>query len=522
MKVVSPEDAVSLIKDNMTVVTEGFNRTVHPEVLSRALEDRFLNSGSPKNLTLVYSGGMGELPVTDGHGWAVNHYAKEGLLKKVICGHLALAPDLGKLVFSNKIEAYNIPQGTIAHMFRDSAARKAGTITRVGLGTFVDPRQEGCRLNAVSTAPVNEVVVLAGEENLFYPRIDFDFCMLRGTYADEKGNISMERECLVVDNLAVAQAVHRNGGTVVVQVSKVVRAGSLNPHNVIIPSILVDYVVVVPEPQNMWELPQADIDVFCGQVRVPDEAAVPQAVSPLNERKVIARRAAFELAKGAAVNLGTGMPELVATIAAEEGVFNDFSLTVEAGAVGGLPQPRPMFGSSINVECIVTQSQQFDFYDGGGLDLAFLGLAETDPIGNINVSKMGTKIPGAGGFINIASNARKLFFCGTFTGKGLKVAIRDGQVVIEQEGSIRKFLNKIEQITYSGKMAMEQGQTVLFITERAVFELKSDGIHLIEVAPGISVEKDILAHMDFAPIIDGAPRVMDARIFQPGLMNLTL
>jgi propionate CoA-transferase len=402
-------------------------------------------------------------------------------------------------------------------MYRDSAGGKIGTITSVGLGTYADPRQEGCRLNPRTTAPINKLIELEGQEQLFYPALKFDFCLLRGTYADEKGNISMENECLVLDNFSVAQAVHRNGGTVIVQVSKVVKAGTLNPHLVKIPGILVDAVVVVEN--NMWEMTNTQSAVFSGKIRLPMTIGDGKP-APLDERKVIGRRCALELKKGFAVNLGVGMPEQVGLVAGEEGFFDSFSLTVEAGAVGGLPQGRPLFGSSINVEFIHPQSNQFDFYDGGGLDLAILGLAECDPNGSINVTKMGKKIPGAGGFTNISQSARNLLFCGTFTAKGLKVSIKDGRVHIDQEGSIKKFLNKIEQISFNGKLAVARGQHVFYVTERCVLELQADGLHLVEVAEGIDIEKQILPNMDFKPVIKGTPKIMDPRIFKEALMGL--
>lgn len=517
VKMLSPEEAAALINDDVTLCVEGFNLNVHPHELIHALEARFVNTGAPRNLTLVYNAGMGNGPGPDGKGYAVNRIAKEGLLKKVIAGHLNLAPALGKLITDNKVMAYNIPQGTLSHMYRDAAARRVGTITAVGLGTFIDPRQEGCRLNACTTEPINEVITLDGQEQLFYKRLSLDICLLRGTYADEKGNISMEKECLFMDNLSVATAVHANGGTVIVQVEALVKSGSLAP-KMVIPGVLVDAVVVVPQARNMPEVPDAGlIDMHVGKYRVPHiDLGTPP---PLDERKIIGRRAAMELFKGAAVNLGVGMPEQVALIAGEEGVFGNFTLTVEAGNFGGLPKPVPLFGCSINVEAIIPQANQFDFYDGGGLDLAFLGLAQCDQTGNINVSKMGTKVPGCGGFLNIAENSRKVIFCGTLTGKGLSIQVQDGKLVIAQEGSIKKFLNSLDQITFNGKLAMDRKQPVMFVTERAVFDLTPKGLRLLEIAPGVDIEKHILPNLEFAPIIEGQPAIMDARIFQEGLMG---
>lgn len=516
VKVLTPEEAVNLIKDEQTLCVEGFNLGVHPHALIHALEDRFLKTGTPRNLTLVYNAGIGNGNGPDGKGYGVNRIAREGLLKKVIAGHLNLAPALGKLISDNKVIAYNLPQGTLSHMYRDAAARKIGTITSVGLNTFIDPRQDGGKLNAITTENINEVITINGQEQLFYKRLSLDFCLLRGTYADEKGNISMEKECLFMDNLSIATAVHANGGTVIVQVEGIVQTASLQP-KMVIPGVLVDAVVVVPANQNMPEVDPGLIDLHIGRVRVPRiDLGTP---APLDDRKIIGRRAAMELFKGAAVNLGVGMPEQVALVAGEEGVFENFTLTVEAGNFGGLPKPVPLFGCSTNVEAIIPQANQFDFYDGGGLDLAFLGLAQCDQFGDINVSKMGSKIPGCGGFLNIAENSRKVIFCGTLTGKGLKTEVKDGQLVIAQEGQIKKFLNKIDQITFNGRNAIARRQPVMFVTERAVFDLTPEGLRLIEVAPGIDVERDILPNLEFRPIIADDLKLMDARIFRNELMG---
>ena len=516
VKVLTPEEAAALVGDEQTLCVEGFNLGVHPHALVEALEERFVTSATPRNLTLVYNAGMGNGAGPDGKGYAVNRIAREGLLKKVIAGHLNLAPALGKLISDNKVIAYNLPQGTLSHMYRDAAARKVGTITSVGLNTFIDPRQEGGKLNALTTEDINEVITLDGQEQLFYKRLSLDICFLRGTYADEKGNISMEKECLFMDNLSIATAVHANGGTVIVQVEGIVQTASLNP-KMIIPGVLVDAVVVVSAARNMPEVDPGMIDLHIGKVRVPRiDLGAP---APLDDRKIIGRRAAMELFRGAAVNLGVGMPEQVALVAGEEGVFENFTLTVEAGNFGGLPKPVPLFGCSTNVEAIIPQANQFDFYDGGGLDLAFLGLAQCDQFGDINVSKMGRKIPGCGGFLNIAENSRKIIFCGTLTGKGLKTAVRDGRLVIEQEGEIKKFLNHIDQITFNGRNAIARKQPILFITERAVFDLTPEGLRLLEVAPGMDVEKDVLANLEFRPLISENLKLMDARIFGDGLMG---
>ena len=513
-KFITPAEAASLVKDGDSVITEGFLVSNFPEATVAAIEERFKSSGSPRDLTLFYCAGVG-----DGTHSCVDHFANEGMLKRVIGGHFNLAPNLGKLIASDKVEAYNIPQGTIGQFYRDIAARKAGTITRTGLHTFIDPRLEGGKMNSVTKEDLVEVIHLGGEEQLFYKRINPNICFLRGTYADEKGNVTLQKEGVSVCVTSAAQAVKNNGGIVVVQVGKVVRAGTLDPRLVKIPGIYVDYVVELTERKNMWEIDSDEIDAHCGAIRVVIPLPPHQA---LNERKIICRRAALELTPHAIVNLGLGVPEMVSLVATEEKIGDSMMLTVEAGPIGGAPVSGRYFGVSVNPECILDEAYQFDFYDGGGIDLAFLGLAECDHEGNINVSKMNGRISGTGGFVNISQHCKKLFFLGTFTTKGLKIAIKDGRVAIEKEGQIRKFVNSVEQITFSGSYAAEIGQPVLYITERAVFELHKDGLHLTEVAPGIDIERDILAHMDFKPIINEPPKLMDARIFRDRPMGLQL
>ena len=460
----------------------------------------------------MYAAGQG-----DGKDRGLNHLGHEKLLKRVIGGHWNLSPKIGALAVANKIEAYNLPQGTISQLYRDIAAHKVGTITHVGLKTFVDPRIDGGKINDVTKEEIVELINIAGQERLLYKAFPLNVCFLRGTYADEKGNITLEKEGVTLDTTSMAQAVKNSGGTVIVQVEKVVKAGTLDPKKVKIPHIYVDVVVAVPAAEHM---PEADPDmlaVYNGDLHIPADSLPPL---PLGDRKIIARRAAMELQPGSVVNLGIGVPEAVALVANEEGIGDYMTLTVEAGPVGGIPAGGLSFGLSVNGDCILDQAYQFDFYDGGGLDLAYLGLAECDEAGNINVSKLGPRVTGCGGFINITQNAKRLFFCGTFTAKGLKIATGDGTLKIVQEGSARKFLKKVGHVTFSGEYAQEVNQPVLYITERAVFELRKDGLHLIEIAPGIDLEKDILAHMDFTPKMDTPPKLMDARIFTDAPMGL--
>lgn len=512
VRILTPEEAANLVKDGDTVCTGGFVSCACPETLTTALEKRFLETGSPRDLTVFYAAGQGK---RDGRG--NDHFGHEGMVKRAVGGHWDRGPELGRLVLENKIEGYNLPQGVITHMFRDIAAHKIGTLTHVGLYTFVDPRNGGGKLNDITKEDLVKLVEIEGEERLLYKTFPINICFLRGSYADECGNVTVHREIGSLDTTAMAQACKNSGGRVIVQVEKIVKAGTLDPKLVKIPGIYVDSLVIGTDADNQQCLGHDYDGSLTGEYRIP-LGAIPPA--PLNERKIIARRGAIELTDDAIVNLGTGMPEMVASVAAEEGISDKMTLTVEAGPIGGIPMSGAQFGASANVECILDHNVQFDFYHGGGLDLAFLGLAETDGEGNINVSKFGTRLAGAGGFIDITQNAKKVCFCGTFTAKGLKTEIRDGKLIIVQEGQKRKFVKAVEHITFSGYYAKKTNQPVLYITERAVFELRPDGVTLIEIAPGIDLKTQILDLMDFEPKVADDLKLMDARIFEDKPMGL--
>nr|WP_312577993.1 CoA-transferase [Sedimentibacter sp.] len=513
MIVMTAAEAAQLVKDEQTVVTSGFVGSGCPEALTKALEKRFIETGSPKNLTLFYAAAQGN---KDGRG--ADRFAHEGMTKRVIAGHWNLAPSLGQLVIDNKIEGYNFPQGTLSQLMRDIAAHKIGTITHVGLNTFVDPRKQGGKLNDKTKENLVELVNVLGEEKLLYKSIPVDIAFIRGSYADELGNISMEREVVPTEVTAIAQAVRNAGGKVIIQVERIVKAGSLDPRLVKIPRIYVDGIVVAdPKDHEQCFCHEYDSSLT-GEIQVPlDSIAIP----PMSPKKVIGRRAAMELKENTVVNLGIGIPEFISLVANEEGISDYMTLTVEAGPVGGVPAGGSQFGASINPECILDQPVQFDFYDGGGVDLAFLGLAEVDEHGNINVSKFGPRIAGCGGFINITQNAKKVFFCGTFTAGGLKATIKDGKLTIDQEGKSKKFIKDVEQITFSGEYAVNTNQPVMYITERAVFELREDGVHLTEIAPGIDLQTQVLDLMDFTPKMEGKPKLMNAAIFRDEIMGLS-
>lgn len=515
-KILSAHDAVrQYIHDGDTVTFGGFaSGLMHPESILRALEERARDGEGPHGLTALYAAGQGD---SDSRG--LNHLGVEGLCRRVIGGHWGLSPKLGRLCAENKLAGYNLPQGVIAQLFRDIAAGKPGVITHVGLGTFVDPRLEGGKLNDAARAAgdVVKLIELEGEEKLFYPAIPIQVAILRASYADTRGNCTFQREGVYAEALAQAQAARNSGGTVIVQVERIVEYGSLDTRLVRLPGIYVDVLVEAPPEEHMQTFGTRYNPAFSGEVRVPLHSLPPL---PMGERKIIARRAAMELLPHAVTNLGIGMPEGVAAVAAEEGL-EGLVLTTEVGAIGGIPAGGKDFGAAINADCILDQPAQFDFYDGGGLDVAFLGLAQMDAAGNINVSKFGPKIAGCGGFINITQNAKRVVYCGTFTAGGLDVAVEDGRLAIRREGSVRKLLRQVEQITFSGAYAARRGQHVLYVTERAVFALTPEGVELKEIAPGVDLQRDILDQMDFQPIIRKV-RAMDPRIFRPEPMGLTL
>lgn len=515
MKVMSAREAVNAyIKDGMTVGYSGFVGAAHAEEISLTLGQMFLETGHPRGLTVMYAAGQG-----DGAQRGMNHLGEEGLVSRVIGGHWGLAPRLQKLALENKLVAYNLPQGVISHLFRDIAAGKPGVLTHVGLKTFVDPRLEGGKINdlARQSEDLVQLITINGEEKLLYKAIPVDVAVIRATYADTAGNCTMEHEGVLAEGLAVAQAAKNSGGKVIVQVKKVVEYGTLDPRLVKLPGIYVDAVVVAGDENHGQTFGTYYNPAYSGGCRVPVDSLAPL---PLDERKVIARRAAMELVPNAIVNLGIGMPEGVAAVAAEEGL-QGMVLTTESGTIGGIPAGGKDFGVTTNPDCVLDQPAQFDFYDGGGLDVAFLGLAQMDREGNINVSKFGPKIAGCGGFINITQNARKVVFCGTFTAGGLKESVCEGQLRVDTEGKVKKFLDRVEQVTFSGEYAREQGQQVLYITERAVFRLTKQGVELIEVAPGVDLERDVLDQMDFVPLMNDV-KVMDERIFRAEPMNLNL
>ena len=511
-KLITAEKAAQLIRSNSTLATGGFIGIGFAETLAKAVEKRFLDTGEPADLSLVYAAGQG-----DAKERGLNHFGHQGMVRKVIGGHWGLAPKLGEMAINNEIEAYNLPQGVICHLYREIAAGRPGVFSKVGLHTFVDPRQDGGKINSRTTEDHVQLMPINGEDHLFYKSFPIDVALLRGTTADKNGNISMEKEALPLDVLAIAQAVKNSGGTVLVQVERITEQHQLTADRVRIPGILVDHVILAPTEDHPQTFGEQYNPAYSGDIRPPASQVAP---AELNARKVIGRRALLEVQKGGVINLGIGMPEMVAQVAAEEGILDSFTLSVEPGGIGGQPASGLSFGAVSNADAVIDQPAQFDSYDGGGLDQAFLGLAETCPQGHVNVSRFGSKLAGAGGFINITQNTQDLYFLGTFTSGPQQMSFENGELQIIQNGKQKKFCEAVQQITFNGEYAIEQEQRVTFITERAVFRLTEKGLCLTEIAPGVDLHRDILQQMAFSPEIAHDLTIMDSRLFQSGPMNI--
>jgi len=506
-KVISADQAAALIKDGDTVGAAAILMAGWPEELAIAMEKRFLETSHPAGITLVHSSGIGDWKTR-----GTQHFAHPGMVKRWIGGHTGISPAMAKMIIDGEIEGYNFPQGVVAQLWREVAAHRPGVITKTGLGTYADPRLEGAKMNKATTEDLIKVIQLQGQEWLLYPTFKVDVAIIRGTVADEDGNLTETDEGCLLEWLPLAQAAKNTGGIVIAQIEYLAKSGTLHPKNVRVPGVLIDHLVIAPAELH-WQAAGTRFNpAFSGAIRVPLDA-IPEM--PLNERLIIARRAAMELEPGSIVNLGIGMPEGVAAVAGMEGASDLLTLTAESGTIGGVNAGGANFGMALNAQAFVEQEAQFDWYDGGGLDQTFLGAAEVDSIGNVNVSKFKGKAVGCGGFVNISQHAKKVVYCGTFTAGGLKIAVENGQVVIKQEGNGKKYVKQVEQVTFSGAYAAATKQPVLFVTERAVFELQDGQVTLTEIAPGINLDKDILAQMEFTPRISPNLKPMLAGIFQP-------
>jgi propionate CoA-transferase len=507
---ITAAEAAELVRDGDVLAVTGNGGSGVPETILEALETRFQETHSPRALTLFHVTGVGAV-----NEKGLCRLAHEGLVDRVFGGNFGMQVPFMKLVRGERIEGYNFPQGVMSQLCRAMAGKQPGVVTHVGLHTYMDPRQEGGRMNARTTTPMVELVELAGREWLFYRAPTPTIAFIRGTSADEDGYVSMEHEATAREDLSIAQAVHNNGGIVICQVKRLVRRGTLNPHMIKVPGFLIDHFVLDPEQKQTYTT-QYDPS-RSGETRIPISTIRPD---PLTDRRVIARRAATELRAGEIVNLGVGISAMIPNVAAEEGIEELMTLTVEAGVIGGVPGYAREFGTAYNPRAIIDQPYQFDFYDGGGLTCAFLSFAEVDPDGNVNVTRFGERYDGAGGFINITQNVKRLVFSGSLTGGGLRTTVQDNALRIDEDGRFVKFVPKVGQISFNGRFARERGQDVTFVTERAVFRLREEGLVLTEIAPGVRLQEDVLDRMGFTPIVVSDLATMDERIFRPGPMGL--
>jgi propionate CoA-transferase len=494
------------IKDGSTVAISGAGGgLLEPEEIFQHFEASFLKGGRPRNMTLVHALGMGDRKET-----GTNRFAYEGMVKRVIGGHWIWSPRMLRLAQQNKLEAYCLPSGAITNLFREIGAGRPGLFTHVGLGTFVDPRLGGGRCNAAAQEDIVELMQIDGKEVLRYRPFPVDIAVVRGTFADRLGNISASEEPADLDSYSIALAAKNTGGIVIAQVREVVEMGGIRPREVSIPGNLVDFVFLAPEQRQTYH---GDYDLALAGLGPKERPIFFDGVSDVT-RQIVARRGAVELVNGATINFGYGMSAGVAENIVRSGRSGDYWFTIEQGIHGGDLLTGDMFGIAANPVAILSASEQFDLYSGGGLYQTFLGLAEMDKAGNVNVSHFGGQISGPGGFIDISQGARSVVFCGSFDAKGTKVALSDNKLEILNHGEIVKLVDTVAGITFSGHEAIKRGQRVRYITERAVFALTSEGVELVEYAPGIDLKRDILDRMQFAPIVRD-PILMDSALFAP-------
>jgi propionate CoA-transferase len=513
---VTAVQAADLVHDGATICSIGMTLSGVAESILKALEVKFLACGRPKSLTLVHAGGQCD------RERGIQHLAHEGMLKRIIGGHWGLAPRIMELIGSDKVEAYNLPQGQLAQLYRSMACGLPGKMSKVGLGTYVDPRIEGGKMNVRTQLlpDIVDIIEYGGEEYLFYKAIPLDFTIIRGTTADQEGNISFEDEAMKLEVISGVLAAKRFGGKVIAQVKRVAKAGTLHPQKVVVPGFFLDAIVVCENP----ELDHRQSSSFFFDPSLSGDLVLPEADAkplPLSLRKMIGRRAMLELKRCTAINVGTGIPtDVIGSIAAEEDLLRDILVTVESGIYGGIPEGSIDFGVSHSPYAILEHTVQMDFYNGMGIPYTFMGAGEMDAAGNVNATKFGGLCTGCGGFIDITQNANHVIFCSTFTARGLEVNFSNGKVTVVKEGSEKKLVDKVKQISFSGEIARRKGQKVHFVTERAVFEFRPQGPVLVEIAPGIDLQRDILGQMQFTPIIAENLRVTDSSLYSPGTCNL--
>lgn len=516
VRVVTAAEAADHIPDGCTLFTVGFTLVGAAESVLKAIEERFRRTGRPRDLTLFHAAGQSD------RQRGIEHLAYPGLVRRVIGAHWGLAPRWSRLIAEEEVECFCLPQGQILSLLRAEAAGQPGHLSRVGLGTFVDPRLEGGRMNArtLALAPPVEVWEVGGEEYLFYKAIPIHVALLRATTADEAGNLSAEDEPLQLELLAAAQAARRYGGKVIAQVKRLAQRGSLHPKQIVVPGILVDEVVVSEHPEEDHRQTSSFYHdgAYSGEIRAPEAGL---AALPLSVRKLIGRRGLLEISPGDVVNLGTGIPgDTIGPIAQEEGVRDALLLTVESGAIGGVPSGGQDFGISRNPEVLLEHTRQFDYYTGTGVDVTLMGAAEIDGEGNVNVSAFGGRVIGCGGFIDITQSARKVVFLSAFRVGRMEAEVQGGRLVIRRDGEGEKFVSRVRQVTFSGPRAVASGQQVVFVTERAVFSLTREGLVLTEVAPGVDLQRDVLDKMGFRPRIQQPLKPMDPRLFTPAPLGL--
>jgi propionate CoA-transferase len=505
-KVITAQAAASLIGDGVTIGASTQGLAGWAEEVAIAIEKRFKESGHPRNITLVHSCTCGDYKKR-----GTTHLGYEGLVKRLICGHTLTSPNMISLIEQDKIECYLLPQGVICQLWRAIAGKKVGVITSVGLGTFVDPRVEGGKITSITKEDLVSLIEINGQEQLLYKPFPIDVALIRGTVVDENGNLTMDNESVILEALSLAMAAKNSGGIVIAQAHNLAMANVLHPKNVKVPGTLVDYIVIA-KPENHMQTQQTYFDpALAGHIKVPFDGIPPL---PLDARKIIGRRAAMELQANDVINLGVGIPAVIAATVAEEEMSKAVTITTELGVFGGVPTNGLDFGGAYNADAMIEHTSMFDFYDGGGLDATFVGLAQADQQGNVNVSRFGHKVAGPGGFINITQNAKRVIFCGMFS-TGSEETVEKGALRITKEGEQRKFVKKVEQITFSGEYARKMQKPVVFITERGVFNLENGNLVLTEIAPGVDLHRDILGMMEFKPQISPKLKAMDSELFQP-------